>query len=183
MGKLSLLCQPRVSLTERPTSCGEPNMYMEPIRCRVTGANAYIPVAAAKPPVWCEDDQANCVRGPSRCSTGINWMATILRPAGMIMKVTLNHPHTTWNVASQMVCWAFYFVREVSNNVLGAQNDIFGWRVAPANHWGLTPSAVDLICASHTFVHPEIALAALARNILSLLPPPWFCLVGSCEVK
>jgi hypothetical protein len=38
-------------------------MYMEPIRCRVTGTNASIPVATAKPPVWCEDDPAKCVTG------------------------------------------------------------------------------------------------------------------------
>jgi len=46
-----------------PNGCGEPNMYMEAIRCNVTGATATKPVAAAKAPVWCEDNQSKCVKG------------------------------------------------------------------------------------------------------------------------
>jgi hypothetical protein len=36
---------------------------MEAIRCNVTGATATNHVAAAKAPVWCEDDPSKCVSG------------------------------------------------------------------------------------------------------------------------
>ena len=38
-------------------------MYMEPIKCNVTGATSTTPVAPGKAPVWCEDDQSKCVKG------------------------------------------------------------------------------------------------------------------------
>lgn len=38
-------------------------MYMQPLRCKVTGAKSTAPVAAAKPAVWCEDDSSKCVSG------------------------------------------------------------------------------------------------------------------------
>lgn len=44
-------------------SCGEANMYMEGFRCNVTGATSNTPVSRARAPVWCEDDQSNCVKG------------------------------------------------------------------------------------------------------------------------
>uniref|UniRef100_A0A8H7Y694 Uncharacterized protein n=1 Tax=Psilocybe cubensis TaxID=181762 RepID=A0A8H7Y694_PSICU len=43
--------------------CGQPNMYMLPYRCRVTGHTGPAAVASAVPPVWCEDDQSKCVKG------------------------------------------------------------------------------------------------------------------------
>jgi len=43
--------------------CGQPNMYMQPHRCLVTGATSTTRVAPAKPPVWCEDDPSACVKG------------------------------------------------------------------------------------------------------------------------
>jgi len=46
-----------------PNGCGEPNMYMTGWKCKVTGATSTTPVAAAQPPVWCEDDQSKCVKG------------------------------------------------------------------------------------------------------------------------
>lgn len=38
-------------------------MYMEPLRCKVTGATSTTPVATAKPPVWCESDSTECASG------------------------------------------------------------------------------------------------------------------------
>ncbi|KAF9003575.1 hypothetical protein BDQ17DRAFT_1409017 [Cyathus striatus] len=46
-----------------PNGCGEPNMYMHGFKCNVTGATSKTAVSEAKPPVWCEDDQAKCVKG------------------------------------------------------------------------------------------------------------------------
>ncbi|KAF8161583.1 hypothetical protein B0H34DRAFT_841179 [Crassisporium funariophilum] len=46
--------------------CGEPNMYMQPFKCRVTGNTGEAAVATAVPPVWCEDDQTKCVQGPKQ---------------------------------------------------------------------------------------------------------------------
>jgi len=46
-----------------PNGCGQPNMYMQPFRCRVTGAKSTTPVAAAQPPRWCEDNSNGCVKG------------------------------------------------------------------------------------------------------------------------
>ncbi|GLB35639.1 hypothetical protein LshimejAT787_0212040 [Lyophyllum shimeji] len=46
-----------------PNGCGEPNMYHQAFKCKVTGATATAPVAVGKPPVWCEDDRSKCVKG------------------------------------------------------------------------------------------------------------------------
>ncbi|KAG5640954.1 hypothetical protein DXG03_006538 [Asterophora parasitica] len=46
-----------------PNGCGEPNMYHQGFKCQVTGATSVTPLAAPKPPVWCEDNPANCVQG------------------------------------------------------------------------------------------------------------------------
>ncbi|ESK91302.1 hypothetical protein Moror_2816 [Moniliophthora roreri MCA 2997] len=46
-----------------PNGCGQPNMYHQPFKCIVTGSTHISPVAPAKPPVWCEDDQSKCVKG------------------------------------------------------------------------------------------------------------------------
>ncbi|EGN97788.1 hypothetical protein SERLA73DRAFT_182534 [Serpula lacrymans var. lacrymans S7.3] len=46
-----------------PNGCGEPNMYMHGHKCMVTNATSTTPVAAPKPPVWCEEDQSQCVQG------------------------------------------------------------------------------------------------------------------------
>ncbi|KAF9494371.1 hypothetical protein BDN71DRAFT_1448887 [Pleurotus eryngii] len=50
-----------------PNGCGQPNMYQQAFRCKVTGATSTSPVAPGKPPVWCEDD-------PSKCTTGAKQM-------------------------------------------------------------------------------------------------------------
>ncbi|EAU86287.2 hypothetical protein CC1G_08011 [Coprinopsis cinerea okayama7 len=51
-----------------PDSCGQPDMYMEPFRCKVINPpkSASVMVGRAKPPVWCEDDQKKCRMGPKQ---------------------------------------------------------------------------------------------------------------------
>ncbi|KIM60439.1 hypothetical protein SCLCIDRAFT_1183812 [Scleroderma citrinum Foug A] len=49
-----------------PNGCGQPNMYMEGFKCKVTNAKSTTPVGTPKPPVWCEDDQSKCVQGPKQ---------------------------------------------------------------------------------------------------------------------
>ncbi|KAI1091240.1 hypothetical protein F5B19DRAFT_493621 [Rostrohypoxylon terebratum] len=45
-----------------PSGCGEPNMYMQNLRCHVTNSQSTKKVAAAKPPVLC-GDKTPCVKG------------------------------------------------------------------------------------------------------------------------
>ncbi|KAG6889154.1 hypothetical protein C0995_003331 [Termitomyces sp. Mi166 len=46
-----------------PNGCGQPNIYHQGFRCKVTGATSFAPVATAKPPVWCEGDASKCTKG------------------------------------------------------------------------------------------------------------------------
>jgi hypothetical protein len=47
-----------------PDGCGEPNMYMQPFKCTVTGASSSArPVAKAKAPVYCEGNANGCTKG------------------------------------------------------------------------------------------------------------------------
>jgi hypothetical protein len=46
-----------------PNGCGQPNMYMQGFKCKVTGAVSQVPLAAAQPPVYCENRPNKCVRG------------------------------------------------------------------------------------------------------------------------
>ncbi|KAH6919310.1 hypothetical protein BKA70DRAFT_1249801 [Coprinopsis sp. MPI-PUGE-AT-0042] len=46
-----------------PNGCGQPNMYHQAFRCRVTGATSTTPVAAPQPPVWCEGNPDACTKG------------------------------------------------------------------------------------------------------------------------
>ncbi|KAJ6611719.1 hypothetical protein B0H10DRAFT_350205 [Mycena sp. CBHHK59/15] len=43
--------------------CGEPNIYMQGFKCKVTGVTGNATVDTAKPPVWCEDNPSNCTTG------------------------------------------------------------------------------------------------------------------------
>ncbi|KAL0575838.1 hypothetical protein V5O48_006128 [Marasmius crinis-equi] len=43
--------------------CGQPNMYMQPFKCMVTGTPGTRPVAPAKPAVYCEHNQQECTQG------------------------------------------------------------------------------------------------------------------------
>ena len=64
MGKSAVFPTMTISFNPLSTnSCGEPNMYMEPFKCRVTGATSRIPVATAQPPRWCEGNPIACVKG------------------------------------------------------------------------------------------------------------------------
>ncbi|KAK0636799.1 hypothetical protein B0T17DRAFT_482458, partial [Bombardia bombarda] len=49
-----------------PDGCGQPNMYMQNFKCHVTGSTSNKVVAKAKPPVYCADNPANCVKGPKQ---------------------------------------------------------------------------------------------------------------------
>ncbi|KAL0576610.1 hypothetical protein V5O48_005368 [Marasmius crinis-equi] len=46
-----------------PDGCGEPNMYMQPFKCIVTGTPGSRAVAPAKPPVYCENSPQACTPG------------------------------------------------------------------------------------------------------------------------
>ncbi|KAJ6611709.1 hypothetical protein B0H10DRAFT_2055378 [Mycena sp. CBHHK59/15] len=47
-----------------PNGCGEPNMYMQGFRCKVTGLTGGAALAPAVPPTWCEGAPASdCTRG------------------------------------------------------------------------------------------------------------------------
>ncbi|KAK7032893.1 hypothetical protein R3P38DRAFT_2919543 [Favolaschia claudopus] len=47
-----------------PNGCGEPNMYMQGFRCKVTGQPGKYAVAPAVPPTYCADNSADCTSGP-----------------------------------------------------------------------------------------------------------------------
>ena len=38
-------------------------MYMQGFKCNVTGATSTVPLAVAKAPVMCEEDESKCVKG------------------------------------------------------------------------------------------------------------------------
>ncbi|KAJ7671654.1 hypothetical protein DFH06DRAFT_121450 [Mycena polygramma] len=46
-----------------PNGCGEPNIYMQGFRCKVTGEPGSTALASAVPPTWCEDSPADCTTG------------------------------------------------------------------------------------------------------------------------
>ncbi|KAF9481334.1 hypothetical protein BDN70DRAFT_549548 [Pholiota conissans] len=46
-----------------PNGCGEPNMYQQPFKCRVTGATSTAPLAKPNAPVWCEGNPDACTKG------------------------------------------------------------------------------------------------------------------------
>jgi len=46
-----------------PKGCGEPNVYMQPFRCRVTGSNSNRRLATAQAPRYCANNPNDCVRG------------------------------------------------------------------------------------------------------------------------
>ncbi|KAF8172110.1 hypothetical protein BJ912DRAFT_1047362 [Pholiota molesta] len=46
-----------------PNGCGEPNMFQTPFKCSVSGSTSSVPLAAPKPPVWCEGNPGACTKG------------------------------------------------------------------------------------------------------------------------
>ncbi|KAJ2912036.1 hypothetical protein MD484_g8377, partial [Candolleomyces efflorescens] len=46
-----------------PNGCGQPNMYHQAFRCRVTNSRSNTPVAAPQPPKWCENNPSACTKG------------------------------------------------------------------------------------------------------------------------
>jgi hypothetical protein len=49
-----------------PKGCGQPNMYMQGFKCKVTGATSTTPVGKGKAPTYCADDTSKCVSGPKQ---------------------------------------------------------------------------------------------------------------------
>jgi hypothetical protein len=45
---------------------GQPNMYMQNHRCKVTGSTSTKTLGAPQAPVWCKDDPSKCVAGPKQ---------------------------------------------------------------------------------------------------------------------
>lgn len=100
-----------------PNGCGQPNMYHQAFRCRVTGATSVTPIAAPKPPVWCQNNPGACTKGSKQ----------------MIY----------WNQAERNNIWVNGFDARGQhkspgyNSVLGfadgAQNDIFSGAPASGN--------------------------------------------------
>ncbi|KPI34779.1 uncharacterized protein AB675_10192 [Cyphellophora attinorum] len=46
-----------------PRGCGQPNMYMQPYKCRVSNNGPAKKLAKAQPPTYCVDDASKCVKG------------------------------------------------------------------------------------------------------------------------
>ncbi|KAF9481271.1 hypothetical protein BDN70DRAFT_975465, partial [Pholiota conissans] len=46
--------------------CGQPNMCMQPFRCKVTGQAGTQPVSRATAPAWCEGNQSQRIGGAER---------------------------------------------------------------------------------------------------------------------
>lgn len=46
-----------------PKGCGQPNIYMQGFKCKVTGATSTTPLAKAQAPVMCDTDESQCVQG------------------------------------------------------------------------------------------------------------------------
>jgi hypothetical protein len=46
-----------------PNGCGDPNIYMQGFKCKVTNVTSDKKLAKAKSPVPCKDDQGKCVKG------------------------------------------------------------------------------------------------------------------------
>ena len=43
--------------------CGEPNMYMQGFKCKVSNSISTTPLATPKPAVWCEGQPKKCTKG------------------------------------------------------------------------------------------------------------------------
>ncbi|KAJ2924699.1 hypothetical protein H1R20_g12389, partial [Candolleomyces eurysporus] len=46
-----------------PNGCGQPNMYHQAFRCRVTNSRSNTPLATPQPPKWCEGNPGACTKG------------------------------------------------------------------------------------------------------------------------
>ncbi|KAJ7891382.1 hypothetical protein B0H14DRAFT_2335963 [Mycena olivaceomarginata] len=60
------ICGVRPFFLPSPRTCGQPNMYHLPYRCKVTGATSTKAVGTPKPPVWCENNPDGCTKGPKQ---------------------------------------------------------------------------------------------------------------------
>ncbi|PPQ91790.1 hypothetical protein CVT25_000435 [Psilocybe cyanescens] len=104
-----------------PNGCGQPNIYQQAYKCQVTNAKSTTPIAAPKPPVWCEGNPGACVKGSKQM---IYW-----------------NQNEGNNIAVDGYDLAGDFKSPAYNSKLGfadgAQNDIFsGAPSAPAGNSG-----------------------------------------------
>jgi len=86
-----------------PKGCGEPNMYMQGFKCRVTGSNSNRRLARAVAPRYCPGFPQNCVRGAKQ-------MIAVRQAEGNNVQLPGN------DFVSYSDAWGFF---------PGAQNDIF----------------------------------------------------------
>lgn len=102
-----------------PENCGEANIFMVPIKCRVTNATAAArPLALpARNAVWCENDQAKCVKGPKGIIINNQLEGNTVNVTGV------QADDGEWAAAGYNYKMGYY---------PGAQNDIFAAAPAPA---------------------------------------------------
>jgi len=86
-----------------PKGCGEPNMYMQGFKCRVTGSNSNKRLARAQVPRYCANFPQNCVQGAKQ-------MMVYMQAEGN----TVTKPGNDF--VSYSDAWGYF---------PGAQNDIF----------------------------------------------------------
>jgi len=86
-----------------PKGCGEPNMYMQGFKCRVTGSNSNRRLARAQVPRYCAGFPQNCVQGAKQ-------MMVYMQAEGNTVEKPGN------DFVSYSDAWGYF---------PGAQNDIF----------------------------------------------------------
>lgn len=57
----------KASVLQIANGCGQRNMFMYPYNCRIIpDSTPAKTIGSPQPPVWCEDDQSKCVKGPKQ---------------------------------------------------------------------------------------------------------------------
>ncbi|KAG6811037.1 hypothetical protein H0H92_009268 [Tricholoma furcatifolium] len=133
--------------------CGQPNMYHQGFKCKVTGATSTAPVAAAKPPVWCEGDSSKCTQGAKQM---IYWNQL----DGNNIQVSGN------DLSGQPKSPAY---NQKLGFLDGAQNDIFA---APAQGVGSGPgSSTSTAPAAASSTSSMVATSTQPSHTTSVRPP------------
>lgn len=135
-----------------PENCGEANIFMVPIKCRVTNvsANALELALPAQNATWCENDQSKCVKGPK----------------GIIINNQLegNTINVTGVVADDGEPAAPGYNYK-TGYYPGAQNDIFSNMTAPAATTvgsSSTPSATSAVKRMHRKMRRSLRMASVS---------------------
>ncbi|KAI6101920.1 hypothetical protein F5141DRAFT_1136398 [Pisolithus sp. B1] len=111
-----------------PNGCGEPNIYMEGFKCMVTNATSTTSLGTPSAPVWCEEDQSQCVQGPKQIMIWNQLEGNNIEVSGLDLSGMAKSPA--------------YNTKCGFND--GAQNDIF------ASNTSSTPSASSPLTAVQT---------------------------------